>query len=57
MELYQVGSETEIDGNGQLVGKGSEDELLTHLLEGILKLRWAHRYGPIESGACLDAMR
>jgi hypothetical protein len=41
MELYQVGSETEIDGNGQLEGKGSEDELLTHLLEGILKLRRA----------------
>ena len=45
MELYQVGSETEIDGNGQLEGKvegkGSEDELLTHLREGILKLRRA----------------
>ena len=25
MELYQVGSETETDGNGQLEGKGSED--------------------------------
>jgi hypothetical protein len=37
-ELYRL-SETQIDGNGQLEGNGSEDASLTGLLEGILKLR------------------